>query len=620
MKKALLLEDFDPSITYEDKITVSLSPAASYFLIKNKIPYTILENYYDERWLRRDEEKYFFEQLAWFADFDNFFKKYIPECGKYGIPLATANYLRLKYFIDTVIIFSKIIAAFIASNPGLEELIYSYKDRGDTRPSIFKFKNSYKKVFCGLLKLFAAKNNIRFTERKIEDTIPSKDTGRSRAFINNEFIKSYLKNIRNIFKYAKISAFLCRDKAFTGTGIFFMHAGSADIDYPIKEALKHKAQVYLMEGKKVLHENGLLRRQAVIPSCGDEFFDCPDREFTRCAEDLLKEERLIEWVNNRCGVGASSILLPFLTQFVKYECSHMLKEAKAMLNFYKKNNIAYVFGRGNTDIDSQGSLIAARYMKGAKSICIEHASFVIDMPVMGVFETETYDYILARDGISEDYFRSSLEKRYKAKCEVRQSPHYIREVAKRYAAVKASGRKRALYVEKKFSGRIRCFNNMNYPLAWYFEYQRKIIDYMASEKNFIFIYKHSPSQDWAADSILRYIEDIKAENIKVSQKHFLKELNTSDMVIVDYPSGALCEAAAAGKSVLCLYADYFRIISKAREAFGGVLRKFSSAEEAIGIIKEFINGDPEDYVVKEQFYSGDFFEVFKDIVFKEKNG
>jgi hypothetical protein len=46
---------------------------------------------------------------------------------------------------------------------------------------------------------------------------------------------------------------------------------------------------------------------------------------------------------------------------------------------------------------------------------------------------------------------------------------------------------------------------------------------------------------------------------------------------------------------------------------GKSLRQFSSIQEAKDIIKEFLYGDPQDYIVNIPLSQKDFIDVFKDI-------
>ena len=79
---------------------------------------------------------------------------------------------------------------------------------------------------------------------------------------------------------------------------------------------------------------------------------------------------------------------------------------------------------------------------------------------------------------------------------------------------------------------------------------------------------------------------------------------------MDSPSGALFEAAVAGKPVLCLYADHLRIAPMAKELFGKSLQPFHTSDEALAILKRFLDSDPEEYKVKFPLDRRSFYECF----------
>ena len=170
-----------------------------------------------------------------------------------------------------------------------------------------------------------------------------------------------------------------------------------------------------------------------------------------------------------------------------------------------------------------------------------------------------------------------------------------------------------IYVQKKFNGLARHLNSMNYPLDWYFEFQKELIDFFAKEISFEFVYKHAQGQEWAEDSILRYIEDKGCKNISVSKKEFLKTLESADRVIMDIPWGSFFEAAVSGKPVLCICPVHFRILKQPRETFGKCIQQFSSIEEAKTIIKEFLYGNPSEYIVDIPMSDNDFMDAFKEM-------
>ncbi|MFA5336862.1 MAG: hypothetical protein WC330_00850 [Candidatus Omnitrophota bacterium] len=622
MKQSILfLEDFTPLLINETKEIVSLDPAVSYELQKNNINYRILEDYYSEKELRANEETYFFEQLKWFDAFDDFLKENISCCKEYEISLAKANYLRLKYFVDTVIINSFVISNFLKKNQSLKELTYVHSPfpSGD-KQSIFEFISTNRKVFSEILELFCKEKNIAFNRYIIEkkSSLPKKS-----ILLHNAFAKRFLKKFLNLIKYKKIKKIFPANKLLNKTRILCMHAGSLDIDYPIEEFIKNKAHVYLKESGDIIREDIFFRRRVAILPDENHFLKILEKQCLDAAEKFQPNNRLIAWINDKCSLDVSSIVLPFLKYLISEDFFYILKDAQKMLNFYKHYKIDYVCARGNTDRDSQGTLVAAKYMtQKTKSICTQHANFAMDNQAFGVFETETYDYILTRDDIAESFFKQSLAKNSRANCEVKQSAHYLKNIdTENNLKNSPVRREKILYVEKKFFDRVRCFNNMIYPLGWYFEFQKCLIDFFGSETNFDFIYKHAdaPGQAWAKNSILRYIEDKGYGNVTVSNERFINSLNLGDRIIVDFPSGAFFESAVANKPVLCICADYIKLIDEAKEIFGISLQSFSSTKEAVALIKKFIYANPKNFIVELPFSKDNFIDVFETILQENKN-
>jgi len=161
---------------------------------------------------------------------------------------------------------------------------------------------------------------------------------------------------------------------------------------------------------------------------------------------------------------------------------------------------------------------------------------------------------------------------------------------------------------------------MVYPLTWYFEFQKQIINYFGQETKYDFMYKHAQGTEWAEHSILDYIKDSGFENITILRENFLKTLKYADRVIVDYPSGAFFEAAISGKPVLCICADYFKILKQAKAVFGKSLQQFASTDDAISIIKEFLCCEPQDYTVNIPLSKNDFLDAFEELHSMSEHG
>jgi len=623
MKGIFFLEDYDPLYDYKGKEILSLDPRVSYFFNENDIKYHILEDFYDENDLICKEEEYFTEQLEYFIGFDEFLKGNISYCKIHNIPLSSANYLRLKYLIDTVVVSSYILSCIFEKRPDIREVIYVHKMyEDDSKCSIYTFVSDIpknRKVFCDLLQLFCEKYNIKFTEQLLhkEDALPKESTLQSSVFntvLKNSFIKPWIKAIYTLIKYKKSRKLLSSDSFPKNLNFFFMHAGSLEIDYPITELIRNKAHIYLKEGDKIIREDMFVRHSYSCSQLEKSFIEKMQLECRQCAS-ALERLALISWINNKCQSDVSSVVLPFLKHFVSEDCFYILSDTERMLRFYKQYKIDYVFARANTDRNSIGAIIAARYGKGAKSVCIQHACFAHRLEAVALMDTETYDYTLTTDPIAQKYYEYFLKNKYRTNCRPIESAHYLRNV-KRFCSKSTNKGKRekVLYVVRTFVDRLRCLNNMNYPLTWYYEFLRRLVDYFAQEKGFDFVYKHVPGQIWAENSIVKYVLKEGYENFSVYNKDFLESLKFADKVIVDYPSTtALFEAAAAGKPILCICADYFRILKQSRDIYGKSLKQFSSIEDAISVIREFLYADPKEYIVEIPFSKNGFIDAFKEI-------
>ncbi|MDD5085019.1 MAG: hypothetical protein PHE61_03115 [Candidatus Omnitrophica bacterium] len=624
MKKAFFLGAYDTCVYgAKDTQVISLFPDVSYRLDKRGIRYSLLEYYYDERDLWADEKRYFSEQLDWFKNFDDFLKHHISYCRKHSIPLASANYLRIKYLVDAVLVECFILSRFFEKNSELEDIVYVY-NCGTTREehSVFDLKYNHKKVFGELLRLFCEKHNIHFSERFTERTeIITEDTPNEGflAVLYDHFLKPHFKKILTVVRYDKFRKFLSQSDEMPGLPVLFLQGGSDDVDYPLKSLVKNGARVYVREHDRIVREDTFIRSLVNTGRLEGGFINTLKEECDACADNFRQDSSLIAWVNNKCSIDVSSVVIPFFKYFIAHDCFHILLDAERMYRFYRQQHVKYVFSRESANRGAIGSLIAAKYMGAAQSICLQHASFALDAGIVVMFESEVYNYNLTRDNITESYFKEMLKNKYSVGCNILQSPHYLRNVTKKYLRrKKKAAREKIMYVEKKFADRLRCINNITYPLVWYYEFQKKLIDYFAKESGFDFIYKHSKWQTWAENSILKYIDDMRCKRIRKFSGSFLRALTLADRVITDIPSGALFEAAIVGKPILCLCPDYFRVSEEGKRIFGKSLRQFSSINDAISIIKEFLNSDPSDYIVPSFISDADFTSVFKGMFERDK--
>ncbi|MFZ5803171.1 MAG: hypothetical protein ACOY3K_08765 [Candidatus Omnitrophota bacterium] len=602
---AFLLAEWDGSIDLRDAGTIlSLDPAVSHQLESRGSHFQTLEHFYDERDLRTKEGDYYHAQLRWFGQFDRFLQDHFSLCRQYHIPIATANYLRLKYCFDTIAVNAFIIRHLFEhfKSSGIREVRYVYRGGAEkTQRSIFHFEPQVAWVFGEILKCLCGSFGLHFRPQRLGPQEPP------RIFSPAPMTpwKRMAKNIRNAFKFRKI----LRGKSMRQEIFFFMHAGGLDVDIPIREVIRRGAGVLVKEHGRIWQEHRLARPSMLPPTLEPGVLDTLSREASVAEKSLTADAEVMRQAAVLTGVDPSSTLLPFLKEFIGKDIPVILAEALQMRVLFLQEKVHYVLGRANTDPGSTAAFIAAKYMETARSCCLEHASFGLENELFQTSDTATYDITLPRDPLTTAFLKKYLAAHPEIPCRVQPSMHYLKWV-ERTAGSRIRLRKPGMiiYVPKKLLRLLRPFNNMPYPCTWYYEFQKAILDLFADRPSNRFIYKHAEAktQRWAEDSILRYLQRKKASHIEVYRKELLRVLPMADRVITDYPSGAFFEAVAAGKAVLCLAADYLRVMPEARKVFGKSLRFFRTFDEAKKIVAEFLDADPDEYRVRFPLEEGDF--------------
>ncbi|MFC1808217.1 hypothetical protein ACFL0T_07650 [Candidatus Omnitrophota bacterium] len=609
----VLVEDYMRDFDFKGKLVIPFNPNAAYSLSKNSIAYSCLDEFYSESELTSRQRDYFFHQLKWYEDFDHFMQSNISLCAQYSIPMAKSNYLRLKYFVDTFVANSFIFFSLFEKNNALRNITYLHRPYIEgSKPTIFEFFYNSRRPFSHHLKLITQNCGIPMEEVVFSDPEPILSHSLLEQPSDYNPIKSLAKKSLNFFKYKKYRKFGTHSGSLKDKSFLFMHAGSIDTDHAIGELIGSGSKVYVEEKKRFLREDLCGRSSVILPGGDSSLLDSLKKECLECAQNLKSDSPIISWINDRTSIDISSVALPYLKRFISEDSYYMLSKAMRVYRFYKDKDIDYLFTRGNTDRDSQGTIIAAKYMKAAKSVCLQHACSATDTEETVVYDTETYDYLLSRDSIAQKYFKKSIRNDYTSDCIPIQMPYYLQNISEK--APIDSDPQTVIYVERKFSDRVRTLNENFHAFDSYFDLQKEIIDYFGQRKDFTFIYKHAPCQAWSENSTLKYIGDKGYSNIRVFSKHLIDSLRLGKRVIVDYATGPLFESVASKKSVLCIQPSYFRISDHSKDVFGKILRDFETADEAIEIIRDFLDSDPKEYMRDLSLEGLSFIDAVNDII------
>ncbi|OGW83085.1 MAG: hypothetical protein A3C47_04675 [Omnitrophica bacterium RIFCSPHIGHO2_02_FULL_51_18] len=578
--------------SYPADMVISLSPEASFDFERQGVPYRLMSDFYRETDLfgQPHSKAYFDSQMEFMAGMDALFQRHSRICREFGIPLFSISFLKAKYAMDTVNVNGWIAQRFFDANPNINSLtlLMGHGAAGEISPSIFAFRASQKAVHAEVLKGICKRRQIQFKIIDAAAKQPS-DSSASPSLRRQaeEMAKDWLKIPYYYLSYRK----LFQSHAGSSQSLLFLHHGAYEIDHFIRQAVSNGIRVFVKEGHRIVLENSILRTAYAVD--GEEQSGGLREELIRCAEEIRQGEGLwVSELNAAClWEGSADVLRPLFARYAENEAFHILSTAQVWKRCLVENRIDAILARGNTDPESLAILIAAKYLHSKKTICIQHAPSALEGEAMSVYDSVGFDYLLARDPVTHTYFKGWGRN----ESQLGWSGHYfnhLREKSRKQAGPRPV---KIAYLPKKFHEGVRCLNEYSYPFTWYYEWQKRIMDLFASLKSHTFVYKHVSVQDWAARSILRYLQTLNASNIEIVEDPFSKILDQFDRVITDFPSGAFFESLACRKSVLCVHSRYFEINPEATRLFGQCLAPFDTIEESLAAIETFVGSDPDRY-------------------------
>lgn len=606
-----LIEDFAPGVVGSGERIVAISPEAAYDLDQRSVAYSITEDYYSLKKLLEGEEAYFAEQLEWFSRFDSLFRDKVPYCSQEDIDLATAHYYRVKCLVDSLVIYSRVLAE-VFGKTGTKEVLYLRKKEDNIPPSVYAPFAAQKTVICRLASCIAAQKGIRFS---VHEDISVKEERATESFFDIDGIKDmlkkfYVREVMRAVKYRKWKQGVSRMKS---VNILALHAGGLAHDDLIKNVIGSGGKVFLKEGRSLLLVNDLLEREVLDMGSlmqGNEAVRVR-QALGDVLEEFMKDRALAGWIDDKCGVDVSSIIRPYFEDLILNVMFENLMDLPVLKEFYHREDIDFIVSRSSSEKESISSLIAAA--KGKKRVCMQHACGAYENKHDQITDLAFFDHYFAMHGDAEEQAKSICgSSSYVGNCNVYQAPYQMLNVfnenrrSKRDASL-------VLYIPSKLFLGFRCFNGSRYPVTWYYKFQKELIDLFGSRKDLNFIFKQAAGQVWAENSILPYIKGKTPENIYVETRPLSECLDKAGRALTDYPSTSFYEAGAAGIPVMSLYPDTLKIMPQSEKLFGRSLREFKDIRGAISAVDEFLSADPSAYMVDIPMRETDVVEVLREI-------
>lgn len=605
--KTYLIEAYSQRLKFEkDSNVIALTPSACYELDKTNIKYSILEDYYGQTEILKDEDNYFTSQLIWFDELDKFLFHIFPTARKMKLKLARRYYLFLKTMVDPIIIRSKTLSGFIEKMKPASIVYVSNEWKEDATDSTLRFRGD-ESLFSRLIPIICSKYSVPFSR------VDTKGGGSIKNYPINPIGKlkgkfrtnQYVKNMWLFYKYstgAGIISNLFRRK--DTLNIFLLKPGYGS-EGLIKDSIKCGYRVFLKSGEKILKCSPLYISQHCRIKKNNNYakFE-PEFEgnWRKIKEYLNNQTKILDWVNQNCEVDVSTIILPRLEYFIGIICPRVLSLIDGYVQFYNDNNINFVITPHQAVPDDFAAISATKYSKTTKSVCIQHGNDVFAGKRCYISELWPYDIYFATDEEMAKYYKKRFNLYNDCMPQIIPSFSYrfnkvVNINQKKKLRVKKGKNKTLIYVPTILGWDCTRLSGSRYEDVWYYRWQCALLKLFASRKDFHFIWKGIPAANTIYDPIPNIINDRRYKNIRYATESFVKWIKRADLVLLDFPSTALYEAAVARLPVMSLYhTSFITVRESAAKLFGNSLQPFSNIREGLDKVAEFLNSNPDEFV------------------------
>ena len=612
--KTYLVEEYSPEIVFEDnRLIIALTPKACYQMDKLGITYSIIEDYYRELLSEKYNYFTFSSQLNWLEEFDRYLQETIPQLKKLNLKLCYWYFYFLKSTIDPLIVRSNTLNRFFDKTKP-SEVVYITAHTEEIAPDFTLLFGKGKSIYLRLLPLFCEKHSASFTCINVaEEAMPaisdttSKGGGVTRKL--KDFVCSH-DALLNLYKLYRSSCWynaIPHLSRHNQLNILMLKLGYGG-DLFIKDALRHGHNVFLKSEDTIFKYTtfGLKKYYKLKNDDGKSFVNRDYKEIWQtAANQLINQPEILGWINDKCGVDVSGIILPRLQYFISSICPKILGYFNDYVNFYNKNNVDFVITPHEWPPDEFAAIAAARHSKKTKSICFMHGGGIDVCDMWDITEIDHHDLYFALYEEIKAYFIKRKGIYGGQGTEIVQGfglyvfSNHIKIKENREKAIDAKrnkkNRPKIIYLPTLFTWDHQRIDTIGYFDAWYYKFQKALIEHFATLKEFEFIWKGLPASDSIYNPIPNFINDNQFENIEVATDYFGSHLIAADRVIADFPSTGFYEAVVAGVPAMSLYHKDFKVRKSAIEFFGLQVPPFSGIPEALEKIDKFLESDPKLY-------------------------
>ena len=630
--KMYLVEEYNSEIAFEDNsLIIALTPKACYQMDKLGIKYSLIEDYYSELLNEKYDYFCFSSQLNWLEEFDKYLQETIPQLKKLNLKLCYWYFYFLKTMIDPLIVRSNTLNRFF-EKINASEVVYITAHTEEIAPDFTLFFGKGKSIYLRLLPLFCKKYSASFTCINVaEEALPaiadttSTDAGVTRKL--KDFVISHdaLLNLYKVYRSGCWHNAIPHFSRHKQLNILMLKSGYGG-DLFILDALKRGHNVFLKSEDTIFKYTtfGLKKYYILKSDNSGSFINLEYKEsWQTAANQLITQPEILGWVNDRCGVDVSGIILPRLQYFISSLCPEITGYFSDFVNFYNKNDIDFVITPHNWFPDEVAAIAAARHSKNTKSVCFWHGICAYAIDMMDITEIDHHDIYFAHNEEIVGYYIKRKGLFGGLRTEIFSGfglylfSNYIKikEKREKRIAEKSKDKKtrpKIIYLPTFFMWDHRRIGHNLYSATMYYTFQKALIELFATKKEFDFVWKGLPTTDASYNPIPNFIKDNQFENIEVATDYFGSHLVSADRVIADTPSTGFYEAVIAGVPAMSLYHRNFKVRKSAIEFFGHLIQPFSSIPEALEKIDRFLESDPKLYCTSIPL-SNDVIKVLEDL-------
>ena len=593
---------------------LAISPNACYELDLAGVEYDIFDDFYNKNDIsNNDYDHYLKDQLLWFKEFDELIKDIYIEASSLDVNLASLFYYNIKYLADHLISNSITLNNFLdEKRPSkiwyIEDV--NENDKFDQWSWFTYGKNSY----LLLVELLCNKRNIeceKLTDIESKSFNSQIKKNKSGAFYNVSKFKLLINNytprlfqllkhlkIRYTF-WKKIKSSYINNKIKRKIFIINIHDYSSGF---ISDASQNSYLISYLLNNYAINASTIRRKKKISFISNDDINNNNNNRISNLLNSF-KNNSLMQWINIKCTVDVSDILILRFEYLFKKIFPSTLGLIKGFINHYNSNDIDYVFTNSLATIYDYAAVAAARLSRKTKSIGFFHGIDVVANKERFFMEYNNFDIYFTSTSFELENIEN-LKSEFNSRHPLLGTfPYYRDHYFKKsifYSNRNDIERKNTILflpiVRKRRNSAAHTRKHLTTmsSIRWH----KALLKYFSGRTDLNFIWKDPFYNNNYDDSVFKTINNKNYKNINYENCKLEKVLPLVSRVICDIPSTGFFESIIAGYPVITFSEiDNNNIQENAYSFLGNSLKSFSTIDDKLSIIENFLNDSPEKYFV-----------------------